>query len=159
LGGRPRTHIDCSYRSISGVPYFSRSAFNPDSGQFRHDFFLIGVKILSRFELRPCTRRVSPFRDSGRRNFTAEFSFRRKTPQLHRSKSAKIGSGGEQVLWNQRANFYDGGLQTQRSLPDGSGARMISDESLAGLDRLAMNQLKTAVLLGFWQFASCVPDL
>jgi hypothetical protein len=63
------------------------------------------------------------------------------------------------VLWNQRANFYDGGLQTQRSLPDGSGARMISDESLAGLDRLAMNQSKTAVLLGFWQFASCVPDL
>ena len=26
------------------------------------------------------------------------------------------------------------GLQTQRSLPDGPGARMISDESLAGLD-------------------------
>ncbi len=27
---------------------------------------------------------------------------------------------------------------------------MISDESLAGLDRLTMNQSKTAVLLGFW---------
>jgi hypothetical protein len=44
-----------------------------------------------------------------RRNFAAEFLFRRKTPQIVVSKRAKIGFKIVQVLWNQRANLIGDG--------------------------------------------------